>query len=376
MDRRDAEQTRNRRPLFIDASIAQDQELVAVFDGLRGLSAHGINSRAQSVGPFGDSEQHSQRLAFEVGIRDAADLLQIGIRQNRLLHLDAAAGFRRFVHQIGFGADIGHEGHHELFADRIDRRIRHLREQLLEVLEQQLRTVGQHRKRRIRSHRRDRFLAGHNHRRDHHFELFDRVTERLLPLADCRMVGLRNVQRLGQLVQRNTVLRHPAAIGLAAYDIGFDLLVVDDPALHGVDQEHASGLQPALQANGFGVGRQHARFRSQNYCAVRRDLVATRAEAVAVQRRADHLAVSETDGCRTVPRLHHRGMILIEASAVEVHLRIRHPGLRYQHHHGVGQRAAAQQQKFERVVQASRIALLLVDDRKQLFHILPEQLRV
>ena len=165
--------------------------------------------------------------------------------------LDPAAGLRRLVHQVGLRADVGHQRHHELLADRIDRRIRHLREQLLEILEQELRPIGQHRERRIRSHRRDRFFAGHDHRRDHHLELFDRVTERLLPLADRRMVRLRNVQRFRQLVERDTVLGHPAAIGLAADDIGFDLLVIDDPALHGVDKEHAAGLQPALHANVF-----------------------------------------------------------------------------------------------------------------------------
>ena len=153
--------------------------------------------------------------------------------------------------KIGLRADVRHERHHELLADRIDRRIRHLREQLLEVLEQQLRAVGQHRQRRIGPHGRDRFFAGHDHRRDDHLELFDRVAESLLPLADRRMVRLRNVQRFRQLVERDAVLGHPTAIGFAADDIGFDLLVIDNAALHGVDQEHAAGLQPALHADVF-----------------------------------------------------------------------------------------------------------------------------
>ena len=194
MDRRDAEQARNRRPLFIDAAVAEDQELVPILDRLGGLLAHSVDRRAEPIRPFGHTEQHAQRLALEMRIGDPADLLQIGIRENRLLDLDAAAGFRRLIHEIGLRPDVGHQRHHELLADRIDRRIRHLREQLLEILEEQLRPIGQHRERRIRPHGRDRLFTGHDHRRDDHLQFFDRVAERLLPLADRRMVRLRNVQ--------------------------------------------------------------------------------------------------------------------------------------------------------------------------------------
>ena len=92
-------------------------------------------------------------------IGDLADLLQIGIGQNRLFDPDAAAGLRILIHQIRLGADAGRQRHHQLFADRIDRRIGHLREQLLEIFEEQLRPIGQHRQRRIRAHGRDRLPA-------------------------------------------------------------------------------------------------------------------------------------------------------------------------------------------------------------------------
>ena len=45
------------------------------------------------------------------------------------------------VEQVRPRPDEGHERHHELLADRVDRRVRHLREVLLEVGVQQLRRL-------------------------------------------------------------------------------------------------------------------------------------------------------------------------------------------------------------------------------------------
>ena len=194
--RRDAEQTRNRGVVRIDPAVAEDEELVSFTNRLRGLAAEIVHRRAQPFRAFGDAEQHLQRLALEIGVVNLADLLQIGVRQDRLLHPDAPAGLRMFIHQIGLGPDAGRERHHEFFADRIDRRIRDLRKQLLEVFEQQLRSIRQHRQRRVRAHRRDRFLPFHHHRGDDHLQFFDGVAERLLALPDRGMIRLRHVDRV------------------------------------------------------------------------------------------------------------------------------------------------------------------------------------
>ena len=128
VDRRDAEQTGNRRPLFVHASIAQDQELVPFLDGVRRLLAHAVHRRSQSVGSLGHAEKHAQGLTLKVRVGDLPDLLELGVGQDGLLDLDAAAGLRRLVHHIRLGADVRDQRHHQLFSDRIDRRVRHLRE--------------------------------------------------------------------------------------------------------------------------------------------------------------------------------------------------------------------------------------------------------
>src|SRR5215469_180826 len=143
MDRGYAEEARNRRPLFIDAAIAQNQKLVALLDCLRGLSAEIVDGGTQTLRTFGDAEEHLERLAFEMGIGDLPNFLEVGIGQDRLFHSDPTTRLGVLVHQIWFWPNAGRERHDEFFADRIDRWIGHLREELLEVLEEQLRPVGQ-----------------------------------------------------------------------------------------------------------------------------------------------------------------------------------------------------------------------------------------
>jgi len=75
VERRDAEQARDRRPLLVHAPVAQNQELVPVLDRLRGLLAEVVHRRAQAVRPFRHAEQQAQSLALEVRVGDLADLL-------------------------------------------------------------------------------------------------------------------------------------------------------------------------------------------------------------------------------------------------------------------------------------------------------------
>ena len=69
-------------------------------------------------------------------------------------------------------------------------------------------------------------------------------------------------------------------------------------------------------------------------------------------------------------------MILVERPLLGAHALVAAPGLGDQHHHRVGQRAAAHHQHLERVVQHGRIATALADDRKQVAHPLAEEVRL
>lgn len=144
--------------------VAQDQKPIAFLDRLGRLAAQLFHRRAEPVRPLGHAEQHAQGLAPEMRVLELPDFLEVRIGQDRLFDSDPAAGFRMLLHEIGLGPDVRDQRHDQLLADRVDRRVGHLSEQLLEVFEEQLRPLRQHGQRRVGSHGGDGLLAGHHHR--------------------------------------------------------------------------------------------------------------------------------------------------------------------------------------------------------------------
>ena len=134
-----------------------------------------------------------------------------------------------------------------------------------------------------------------------------------------------------------------------------DLLVVDDAALLGVHQEHAAGLQAALLQHVLRRDVEHAGFGRHDDQVVLRHVIARRTQAVAIEHRADLLAVGERDRRRAVPRLHQRGVVLVERALRVVHGLVVRPRLGNHHHHRVRQRPAGQHEQLERVVEHRRV---------------------
>ena len=98
--------------------------------------------------------------------------------------------------------------------------------------------------------------------------------------------------------------------------------------------------------------------------AVVGDPVAAGAQAVAVEHGADDGAVGEGDRCRAVPRLHERGVELVERPLVVGHRLVVLPRLRDHHQHGVGEAAAAEVQELERLVEAAGVGAVGRADRE------------
>ena len=298
---------------------------------------------------------------------DRADLFEIGVGQDRLADFEALLLRRALmVQDVRTRADEGDEAHHQLLADRVDRRIGDLGEVLLEIIVEQLGLRRHGRDRRVRAHRADRFLAGHGHRRHQDAGVFLGVAEGLLAVEQ-RHVGARGagLDRL-EVFELDLGALEPFAIGMRRGEALLDLVVGDDAALLHVDQQHAAGLEAPFGDDLFFGNRQHAHFRGHDHQAVLGDEIARRTQAVAVERRADLAAVGEGDGGGAVPRLHQRGVIFVEGAALFIHQRIAGPGFRNQHHHGVGHGIAALHQEFERIVETGGVRLAFVGDRPQL----------
>ena len=91
--------------------------------------------------------------AAKVGEVVFAQLGEIVLRQKGVRQLQHAALARRLLEQVALAAHAADERHHDLFAQRIDGRVRHLGEVLLEVAKEQLRLVRQHREGNVDPHR-------------------------------------------------------------------------------------------------------------------------------------------------------------------------------------------------------------------------------
>ena len=109
-----------------------------------------------------------------------ADLLQFLVGEDRRGHLELVGGFRIGLEEVALRADRHLGGGDDLLADRVDRRVRHLGEELFEVRIEQLGPLRQDGQGDVVAHRPDRFRAGHGHRVDQHPHVFGGVAEYFL----------------------------------------------------------------------------------------------------------------------------------------------------------------------------------------------------
>ena len=206
---RQCQQARDRRIFLLDAAVRKDQDRVSRLDGERSPAAQSDESSLQLLPSAINPEKHRQRRGKKISPGQAAQFFQVVICQNRVLELQRVAVLRRFIQEIALASDEAGERHDQLFANRIDRRIRHLRKELLEIMEQQLRFVGKASQRRIRPHRTDRFLALRSHRGQDELKLFVRISERTLSLQNGIEIGRDPARRIRQIFERRLVFLQP-----------------------------------------------------------------------------------------------------------------------------------------------------------------------
>ena len=135
--------------------------------------------------------------------------------------------------------------------------------------------------------------------------------------------------RLGEVVQYDHVLVEPLPIGLTGGEILLELRVLNYLSTLCVQHEHAPGIDALLVQNTFGRNVQHPGLGTHHKDVVRGNQVAARSQAVPVEYRADFRAVRADYQRRAVPRLHHRGVVLVEVLLSPIHRDVVAPGLRY-----------------------------------------------
>ena len=291
-----------------------------------------------------------------------------------MLQLDERATFRRGIQQAAARADHRFGRGHDLFADRINRRVRDLREQLLEIIVEQLRMLRENRERCVRAHRAERLLSVLRHRADDESQILERVTERLLPLQHLAVRDFRAFRRLGQILQQDMMFIQPLLVRLRAGVFLLEFFVGNDAAFDRVHEEHATRLQTALVQHTLRRDGQHARFRRHDDHVVLRHVIPRRTQTVTIQTRADAETIGERDRRRAIPRLHQAGMKFVKRLALRVHALVILPRFRDHHHHRVRQFATRQHEQLNAVVEHRGVAAVGVDDGQQLLDVAAELL--
>ena len=307
---------------------------------------------------------------------DLPDRVQVAVGEDGLIHLDPALSGRVIeIEEIRPRSHDRNERGHQVLPDRVDGRIRDLGEVLPEVVRERLRVGREHRHGVVRAHRPDRFLPVFGHRGHEELDVLAGVAERLLALEQGFVRrGLR--EAVGrQVLEPDLGLVEPPLPGTRRGELGLELRVVDDPPLPEVHEQHPARLEPPLAHDpGFGNG-ERADLGGEDQAVVVRHHVAGGPESVPVEGRPDPAPVGERDRGRTVPRLHDRGVILVERPPRIVHQRVVLPRLGDHQHHGVRQRVASRDQQLQGVVERRGVRDAVLDDGPQLVEVAPEERR-
>ena len=146
----------------LDAAVGQDQDGVAGRDRLARLARRAPPSPAR--GPAGRPRpgRASDRVVdLKPGWSTWRSFASSSLSRIGRLELDLPARLRHRLEQVALGADasiaIGVTSSSRM---RVERRVGHLREELLEVVVEQPRAIREHRERGVGAHRADRLLAG------------------------------------------------------------------------------------------------------------------------------------------------------------------------------------------------------------------------
>ncbi len=376
MQRAHREQRRNCGELAADPAVAQDQDVdFLVFDQAPRREAELLHGLREPLLAAGGAEEDGECADLEARQGEPAHLGELLVGEDRALQLEppAVGGLR--PQEVAFRAEPDLGGGDQLLADAVDRRVGDLREELLEVVVEEAGAGRERRERCVVSHRAHRFDAVPRHRLEQRALVLEGIAECDLSCAQGVGIRRRQLRGGGKILQMHEMLVQPHAIRMLDRDGALDLLIADDAALLGVDQEHPSGLQPSLVHHILRRHIEHAGFGRHDDEVVLGDVVAGGPQAVPVEHRPDPLAVGEGDRGRPVPGLHETRVILVERLELRVHALVVRPRLGNQHHHGVRQRAPREHQQLQRVVEHRRVAAVRVDDRQDLRGVLAEQIR-
>ena len=133
---RGGEQRRDRGVVRVERSVRQHDDVGAGADRRGRVVAEALERRLHATGPIRDRPGHVEHLGAQAAPVERPHHGRLLVRQHRLLEQQLGRGQRPLLEQVLLGAEAGPQGHHDVLAHGVDRRVGHLGEALLEVGEQ------------------------------------------------------------------------------------------------------------------------------------------------------------------------------------------------------------------------------------------------
>ena len=293
-----------------------------------------------------------------------ANAVELLLAQQRALQAHQLAGRTGVLEQVAVVAQVERGRSHHVLAQGINRRIRDLGEQLIEVIVEGARLLGQAGQRRIDAHRGKRCLALLGHGTHDLVDVIPVVAElgHAHGGGHLGVLGGRCRNGLIERVDGQRLLGNPVAVGFFLGIAGAQLIVVDHAAAGKVNLEHLARSQTAARQDVLGAHLDGAHLACQHKATVARHIVAGGTQAVTVEGGTQRATVGKGDGRRAIPRLHEHGLVGIVGAALLAQTVVVVPRLGQQHGCGTRERTAVHDQELEHVVQNRGVGALAVDD--------------
>ena len=295
---------------------------------------------------------------------DGADAVELLLVEQRALQAHQLTGRTGVLKQVAVVAQVERGRGDHVLAQGIDRRIRDLGEQLIEVVKERARLLGQAGQRRIDAHRGERGLALLGHGTHDLVDVIPVVAElgHAHGGGHLGVLGGRCRNRPIERVDGQRLLGNPVAVGLFLGIAGAQLVVVDHAAAGKIDLEHLARPQTAARQDVLGAHLDGAHLACQHKATVARHIVAGGTQAVTIEGGTQRATVGKGDGRRAVPRLHEHGLVSVVGTALLAQAVVVVPRLGQQHGRGTRERATVHDQELEHVVQNRGVGTLAVDD--------------
>ena len=275
------QQRGNRHVILVHAAVGEDHHVCAAFVGRVAGAEHALHRVLQRGCAVVEQRDGLHLEARQIHL---TNLLQLRAGEDRGLQLQHAAVLRRGLQQVAVVAHVDGAVRLELFAQRVDGRVGHLRKALLEVGGQRRMPAGQRRDGLVRAHGRDGFAALLRHGQQHVPHVLLSKSEGLAQLRTLRIrIFLRPLGGLLQIAQGVHALAEPISVGKHPGELLLDLLRPGKAPGAQVGHQQIARAQPPAAHDVLVLLVQHARLGGQDQAIVPRQRAAHGAQAVAIQ---------------------------------------------------------------------------------------------